>query len=219
MILKLFTLSLVLTNIFTSKIFASLKDSSGDGFRMQNTVNEAEAADKTKKLISEFIDKSFPELSAVKIVVKTFESDSNYFNSRFSIGRFMTLRKMRYLIYINPQDFNKNAPSEGVEAIVAHELAHVLYFRERNRFELIGLVALANKSFATSFEHKTDLVAIERGFGHGLKQFREWLYKNVPQRVLKRKNETVFPLKIIRESKRYWRLTLKRSNKKKCRPI
>lgn len=153
---------------------------------------EREAVEKTEKLIGEIIPASFPELEGAKIKVKLFKSKSNYFKSRFSTFRFLTFREMRYLIYVNPAVFEKNAPEEGIRAILAHELSHVLYYRRKNRLELIGLIGLTDRSFTAKFERKTDLEAIKRGYGAGLKQYRRWLYDNVPAKDLEGKKRDYF---------------------------
>ncbi len=44
------------------------------------------------------------------------------------------------------------------------------------------------ESFTSKFERKTDLEILVRGFGEGLIEFRNWLYRNVPDDELKRKN-------------------------------
>ena len=51
---------------------------------------------------------------------------------------------------------------------------------------------LTDKSFTAKFERKADLEAIARGYGEGLKQFREWLYQNVPQKELEEKKRDYF---------------------------
>jgi hypothetical protein len=185
-------LLLVSIALFTGHLFANGMNESRGKFRMRNTISEFEAIEKTRKIITDLINIAFRELKDEQIEVKSFKSDSNYFKSRFSIRRFLTLRKITYLVYVNPQVFRKSAPVKGIEAIVAHELAHVLYYQRKNRFELVGLIGLLDHSFTTKFERKTDLEAIARGFGKGLIEFRNWLYKNVPDDDMKRKRRDYF---------------------------
>ena len=151
-----------------------------------------DAVEKTQKIIAEIVDKSYPELKNATIEVKTFESDSDYFRSKFSMSRYLTLQKMRYIIFVNPQVFQKNAPENGIRSIIAHELAHALYFKEHNRFELMGLVGLSKKSYTAKFERGADLEAISRGFGTGLKEYRAWLYQNIPPKKLEEKKRNYF---------------------------
>ena len=151
-----------------------------------------DAVEKTQKLIAEIVDKSYPELKNATIEVKTFESDSDYFRSKFSMSRYLTLQKMNYIIFVNPQVFQKNAPENGIRSIIAHELAHALYFKDHNRFELMGLVGLSRKTYTAKFERRADLEAISRGFGTGLKEYRAWLYQNIPPKKLKEKKRNYF---------------------------
>ncbi len=139
------------------------------------------AITESEKLIAEIIKKSYPELAQTNIFVKTFDSPSDYFRSRFFLKWFLTFQKTRYIIFVNPRVFGSNqSPPEAIRAIIAHELAHIAYYRRHNRFELCGLVALESKSFTARFERGADLEAIKRGYGAGLKVYREWLYRNIP---------------------------------------
>ncbi len=157
-----------------------------------------DAVEKTRALVNEIVTKSYPEIKLEKIRIKTFKSNSNYFKARFSYTRFFTFQKMRHLLYVNPSVFEKGAPGEGIRGIVAHELAHILYYTEKNRFELLGLASLASKSFTTKFERRADLEAIARGYGEGLIKYREWLYKNVPASKLDNKKRDYFTPEEIR---------------------
>lgn len=150
------------------------------------------AAERARLLIREIQAASYPELKDARIEVKTFRSDSDYFQSRFSFGRFFTGRRMRYTVYVNPQVYAKNCPETALRAIVAHELAHIRYYRQRNRFELVGLAQLAGKGFTARFERGADLEALARGYGEGLKQYRQWLYQNIPARKTAEKRRNYF---------------------------
>jgi hypothetical protein len=99
---------------------------------------------------------------------------------------------MRYLIRVNPKVCSLQAPEAGVRAILAHELAHVLYLKNRNRAQLFGLARLISKGFTARFERWTDLQAISRGYGEGLKEYRRWLYQHVPNHKLSEKLRNYF---------------------------
>jgi hypothetical protein len=165
-----------------------------------------EAIEKTRKIVSEIIEKSYPELKTSKIEIKTFLSDSNYFKSQFSISRFLTFQKINYVIFVNVDVFRRNASEAGIRAILAHELAHILYYKRKNRIELLGLAGLTNKSFTAKFERKADLESIARGYGEGLKTYRQWLYQNIPPKNVEAKKRDYFSpeeidlmLQILRE--------------------
>ena len=131
-------------------------------------------------------------VETTRLKVKIFHSSSDYFRSRFSFSRFLTFRRLHYVVFVNPQVFEKNAPASGIRAIIAHELAHAAYYRRHNRFELFGLVSLQSKKFTARFERGADLQAIKRGCGAGLKEYREWLYQNIPATKIAAKKRSYF---------------------------
>jgi len=157
-----------------------------------NFYAQTDAIQKTQKIINEVVAKSYPELKNKKIEVKTFQSELDYFQSRFSLGKMLTFQKMRYIIFVNPKVFEKNAPESGIRSIIAHEIAHVLYYSKRNRIELLGLIKLSSKDFTQKFERGADLEAIARGYGSGIKDYRQWLYQNIPQKNLEEKKRNYF---------------------------
>lgn len=156
------------------------------------SVDSQMAIEKTEKLIQEVVEESYPELLTEKIKVKTFRSQKTFFKAQFSFNRYLTLRKLRMTILINPIVYSRNAPVEGLRAILAHELAHILYYKRKNRLQLLGLIGLVNGGFNAKFERRTDLVAIERGYGIGLIEYREWLYQNVSEREISSKKRNYF---------------------------
>lgn len=156
------------------------------------------AVKKIRALIVEIAAESFPELDLSTIAVKSFESNSTYFQARFSVGRFLTFREIRSTIFVNPLVFERSAPEAGIRAILAHELAHVLFYRQQNRLSLIKLASLIHGGVNARFERRTDLIAIERGYGPGLIEYREWLYQNVPASKIAEKRRDYFSADEIR---------------------
>ena len=153
---------------------------------------EKNAIAETRKIVEEIVADSYPELKKAQIKVKTFNSNADYFRSRFTFSRFLTFRNLHYLILVNPKIYESGAPREGIRAIIAHELAHIAYYERHNCFELLGLVALQSNSFTARFERGADLQAIKRGYGEGLKIYREWLYKNIQAKNLNAKKRDYF---------------------------
>ncbi len=143
-------------------------------------------------LVDELIGASYPELRGVEIQIRLFHDDTDFFRTRFGIPQFLFGRRMRYLIRINPKVCSLQTPEAGVRAILAHELAHVLYLKNRNRAQLLGLARLISKGFTARFERWTDLQAISLGYGEGLKEYRQWLYQHVPQQKLPAKLRNYF---------------------------
>jgi len=149
------------------------------------------AVGRARVLADEIIAASYPEFKTLDIRIKPFRSRSDYFKVRFGIPQYF-FAQMRYLLFINPRVFELQAPEAGVRAIIAHELGHVAYFRMRNRVRLVGLVRLTSKRFTAEFERWADLKAISLGYGEGLKEYRRWLYQNVPASKLSEKQRNYF---------------------------
>lgn len=150
-----------------------------------------DVVNRTRVLIDKVIASSYPELEGSDIRVKMFRSRSDYFKARFGYPQYFFTR-MRYLVFVNPRVFEMQAPEEGVRAIIAHELAHLVYFKGRNRVRLVGLVRLTSKRFTAKFERWADLKAISLGYGEGLKEYRRWLYSNLPSSKLADKQRNYF---------------------------
>ena len=123
---------------------------------------------------------AYPEIAAREIVVRPFASRSDYFRASPDWRRFLTGRRMRYVLSANPRLCALQPPEDGVRAILAHELAHAAYYRQGSRWRLFGMVRYLSPPWRARFERDADRTAIRRGFGPGLKAYREWLYGNVP---------------------------------------
>jgi hypothetical protein len=135
---------------------------------------------------------SFPELSRIDLRVRTFRSQSDYFRTRFSLSRFVLLMPMRYFVDVNPGLFLRAPPSDGICAILAHELAHVVSLSRGKRIRRLGLVRLISGQYTVKFERGADLEAIHRGYGDGLKMYRTWVYTHIPPGKLQQKLRNYF---------------------------
>jgi len=135
---------------------------------------------------------SFPQLMDLEISLEPMQSDYIYLESRFTFSSFFLARKLRYMILINPEAFARHVPSDGLRAIVAHELAHIDYFNRQSRMGLTSLIGLLWAPFAARFERGADLEAIALGYGPGLESFRKWLYRNVPASRMEEKKRDYF---------------------------
>ena len=143
-------------------------------------------------VLQDIRDTSYPELVDVDLRVRSFRSQSDYFRTRFSLSRFLLPMRMRYFVDVNPALFQEQAPSDGVCAILAHELAHVVSLSRGNRIRRLGLVRLLFKGRTTKFERRADLEAIHRGYGGGLKDYRTWVYVHIPPSKLQEKRRNYF---------------------------
>jgi hypothetical protein len=170
---------------------AALRPSST--FQSDGETGQTDAAIGTvSKLIREIRRTSFPELAHADLRVRTFHNQADYLRTRFSLSRFLLLMPMRYFADVNPALFQEQAPSDGVCAILAHELAHVVSLSRGNRIRRFGLVCLVSKRQTAKFERRTDLEAIHRGYGDGLKSYREWVYAHLPPHKLPEKRRDYF---------------------------
>jgi hypothetical protein len=142
-------------------------------------------------------ERSFPELAHIKFQVSNFRSQNDYFRTRFSLPRFFFLLPMRYSVQVNPGLFTEHAPTPGVCAVLAHELSHLTALSHGNRIRRFGLVRLISDSYTARFERQTDLEAIHRGYGDGLKDYRNWVYAHIaPSKVAEKKRRYFSPEEI-----------------------
>jgi hypothetical protein len=145
-----------------------------------------------RKLIVEFQAEAYPELAKKEVQLGTFPSKSDYFRTRFSLSRFFFFRRMQYFVEVNPELFARDAPADGVCAILGHEMAHIADFSHGNRIRLFRLVRLLSSGYTVRFERKADLEAIRRGFGPGLINYRNWVYANIPAAKIEEKKRNYF---------------------------
>jgi hypothetical protein len=142
--------------------------------------------------MSEVRTVAFPELAGVDLRTRTFHSQSDYFRTRFSLLRFVLPIKMRYFVEVNPALFGQQAPPDGVCAVLAHELSHASSLSRANRIRRLELIRLLSAGYTTKFERRTDLEAIHRGYGDGLKSYRKWVYAHIPPARLPAKRRNYF---------------------------
>ena len=169
-----------------------LQDTSPSG----NSDSELEQADvaigAASAVILDVRAMSFSELAHVDLRVRTFRSQSDYLRTRFSFSRFLLLMPMQYFVDVNPALFQEQAPSDGVCAILAHELVHIVSLSRGNRIRRLGLVRLLSKRQTAKFERRTDLEAIHRGYGDGLRTYRKWVYAHISPDKLPEKRRNYF---------------------------
>jgi len=147
---------------------------------------------RVRQVVEEVKAASYPELKDAQIEIKLFDSPSDYFQTRFTFGSYLFKNRLRYLLKVNRNLFKNGVPEDGLRAIIAHELGHVVYYKSRRRAKLLGLVRLAGGGFTAQFERATDLEAIARGYGEGLKSYRLWLYGHIPADKLAEKRRDYF---------------------------
>ena len=140
---------------------------------------------------------SFPRLTNTDIRLRTFHSQSDYFQARFSILHFFFAKRMQYVIRVNDGPGIRTAPANADRAILAHELAHVQYYASGNRIHLFGLTRFSYARYRRNFERQADREAIQLGYAQGLKNYRLWLYQHVSAKaLLEKKRDYLSPEEI-----------------------
>lgn len=125
-------------------------------------------------------DKFFPELKGVNIEVVTFKANSYFLKVRPVVKTLLNKRKNRsYQILLN-NNLLKCPPSmEGLEAILVHELEHIVDFTHWSPSRIIkhGTHYFLSCNKRIGYERATDLKVLKKGLGEGLMHYRLWIYQ------------------------------------------
>ena len=181
--------------LLSAFLFAALRNSPGQAaapptcLRTNQSSTGLSAIEAQIKVLR---DVSFLDLENIDLRVHNFHSQADYFRTRFSVPRFLFLKPMRYFIEVNPELFSQQAPSDGVCAVLVHELSHVVSLNHGNRIRRFSLIRLLSTRYTARFERRTDLEAIRRGYGDGLKSYRTWVYTHIPTSALPIKRRNYF---------------------------
>ena len=93
---------------------------------------------------------------------------------------FKKTENRRYIILINSRQNKLKAPLlrdipfEARVGIIGHELAHIVDYNRKSFIQIIGngIAYITSNKFKRNLEHKIDRIAINKGLGEGLYQFR-----------------------------------------------
>jgi len=150
-------------------------------------------------LIEQIIERSFPELNNTKIVLGSVKSDSVFLESRPVIHSLLSF-KVKYKITINPKLLQLNLPLFALEGILAHELAHTAYYVTRGRLKTaLTIFVFFNHHKHVAFERLTDIDAITRGYGKGIKAYREIVFQGLSENQKRIKSERYFSVEELDE--------------------
>jgi hypothetical protein len=130
----------------------------------------------------------FPQMKDLIIDLKTFNSDSYFFQANFPVKSiFSNPLKRKYQIEINPKLLNCPPSIEGLKAIMTHELKHIDDYLKLNRKDMTKFAIKfgLNKNYRAHYERETDIFALETNQKKGLKEFRQWVYQWLTPRELK----------------------------------
>ena len=130
----------------------------------------------TRKRVQMIVERSFPHLKGVPIVVEPFEGGDVFFQSNLKIKTLLNpWAETTYRIQVNPVVFEKGLPLDAADAILAHELAHTQSYVDQGFWGLLlGALSQILPFLEKKIEHETDHAAIDRGYGPGLIAYRRW---------------------------------------------
>jgi|GEM_PF-1535575 len=122
----------------------------------------------------------YPELDGISVELDPISSTTSFFAANVRLDTFdRPPRERVYTVQYAEELFALAPPSDGVVAILAHELAHVRDYTEMDS-EALGLFAIEYATGDVSaYERSTDEATLEKGCGLGLIAYREWLYSVV----------------------------------------
>jgi hypothetical protein len=152
-----------------------------DSLRSKFTTNKVIPSKYEKQIV--FALSYFPELINSNIEFRVIESTGGIIETRPTVWSvFRHASKRTYLVLIYDSIAGRQLPSfsnadvNGQVGIVAHELSHIVYFNNSTGMGLIGLgVAHISRRYMDRFEYSTDSITIERGLGHQLLSWKQFI--------------------------------------------
>ncbi len=138
---------------------------------------------KYREIVNDLIRKSFPKIKGKLIFI-----------SELKIGNFIYSAIINYflcfswlIVHPKVRKYSKYA----VEALLAHELAHIDLIVNMNLSEKISLAFkwLFTKKGKENFERDADILTIKKGYGKGLINFREESTKTYTKKQLRKKRK------------------------------
>lgn len=137
--------------------------------------------EEAKAIVAEIINSTMTCLAPYRINVEVTESDEYYLRS--APDPLTVLRpapKRTYVMYANPRLFDRSfGPSaNALDAIITHELNHILDYTHMNTVQLaeFGAQYALNYTFLVAYEHETDHRVLQLGKGAALAAYRSWIY-------------------------------------------
>lgn len=138
-------------------------------------------------LIAEYFPTLIESFKDNRIQVREFENDSYFLKTFFKLGHILKEKRLYYL------DINKKlydcAPSKmALQAILAHELKHIADYKDSSSVQLIRLgLRMIGKKSRSKYERATDFYVMELGESEGIREYRQWIYKRLTKKALKKK--------------------------------
>lgn len=150
-----------------------------------------------QEIVGELVRERFPELAGVAIEIEPNVDEPYYSFEARPKSLFRSIEDGGLLIRVNRRMFDLDCPRYMIEAVLAHELSHGVWYAERgSSASLAGGMKYVFER--TGFEKATDLEAVRRGYGAGLAAHRRWLAERFPEQVKERASLYLSPEEIER---------------------
>lgn len=122
----------------------------------------------------------YPELDGVRVDLVSSESETDFFVANLDLSTLEDAPLSRtYRVLQSTHALPRGVPGDGVVAILAHELKHVLDYTTMDTDALVDFALWYAEGDIAAYERETDEAALERGCAQGLKAYRVWLYDQV----------------------------------------
>lgn len=155
----------------------------------------------TQQIVTKLIQNSYQELSNVNIRIQCFHKKGYFFQAPVKWNSLIGKNKT-YYIQVNPLVYEKKCPAAGLEAILAHELAHIHAYYTGGFWKIVSIGSKQLFPFSKKRnEHETDVYAIQKGYGNGLIEYRKWCYLHLSKKELRKKKSIYYsPEEILKIS-------------------
>lgn len=135
----------------------------------------------------------FPDLAGVTVVVRGFDSETDFFTADVVVETVSKPPRERiYRVNANRALYGGGLGNRAVYAILTHELKHVRDYLAMDEKALVSFAVNYVLVPQAAYERSTDLFALERGVGRGLRDFRRWLYDHVDDETREAKRRDYF---------------------------
>ncbi len=148
-----------------------------DSLRIFNQNSVSPSGDKLELAVNIALT-HYPELSGHQIKIKYRKNVAHPITAGYSAANIIRFRKKHiYRLILSPSSFVKYLSLNKQVAVIGHEMAHFVYYKERPAIGMAiwGIRYLTSKKFRYSFEKEADRMAIDHGLGGQLLQLSMYM--------------------------------------------
>jgi hypothetical protein len=133
----------------------------------------------------------FPDLKQVDIGIREFKSDAYFLQAKPKITSLLKNKKKRqYFVEVNTGLYECSPSRIALEAIIAHELEHIVDYEKKNSIQIVALGAsYASSKTRAAYERQTDVKVLYKGLAEGLIEYRKWIYQRLTPKQLVQKRK------------------------------